>query len=296
MNKPIVFLFCLFFPAAVAFAQQPRLGGVRLENEKYKTIPLKSIQKSSPPGSAKTLRNSFEMMPMDQGHVLACACYSIAHAYGIRRKLHFDFKCPTEVPFELFSASYLFNQICPDRHCDSGVYLSEALDTLLSQGICPARAFPNDRFGCDSLPLPKHRVVADSFRILRYKRVFKLESECMTEPDYPDFFKNEIRNSAIGQIDIGNPVLVVLLVTPDFGDCPDGRNWVLPKEEAPVLGHAMVLVGYDDIRQEFELLNSFGPDWCDSGFVHISYEDFALTARYGYVMDPDWEYLNCMGK
>lgn len=44
-------------------------------------------------------------------------------------------------------------------------------------------------------------------------------------------------------------------------------------------GHAMVVVGYDDARGAYRVLNSWGTDWGDSGFVWWDYAD--LEGREG---------------
>ncbi|MCB9265005.1 MAG: C1 family peptidase [Lewinellaceae bacterium] len=294
-NRLVLFLL-LFLFTTNAFAQAHRLGGVRFEDEKYKTIPLKSALRSSEPGKAKSLRNLLKVSPMDQGHVSACASYSVAQALAIQRKLYLDENCPPPKPLEAFSASYSFNQLCINNDCDQGVYMSDVLEILVLQGICPASVFPNDRYGCDSLPLPSHREAARNYRISRYKRIFKLEEECLGEADYLRFFKEHLVQNAIALIDLNYPIIVVLEVTPDFGGCPDGKYWRLPKGVSPDIGHAMALIGYDDIRHEFELLNSFGPGWCDHGFVRISYDDFVRSVRYGFVVFLDGAARNCEGR
>jgi hypothetical protein len=51
-------------------------------------------------------------------------------------------------------------------------------------------------------------------------------------------------------------------------------------------GHAMCVVGYDDTKfgGSFEVMNSYGTNYGDGGFVWISYEDFAATVGEAYVM------------
>lgn len=283
-NRLVLFLL-LFLFAANAFAQAHQPGGVRFEDEKYKKIPLTSAVRSPITSNAKSLRNYLKFPPMDQGHVSACACYSIAQALSIQRKSWLDPTCPPQA----FSASFLFNQLCIDNDCDKGVFMSDALELLLHQGICPASVFPNDRYGCHSLPLPWHQQVARNFRISQYERVFKLEEECLGDPDYVP----SLLRTVIAHINNMYPVIVVMKVTPDFGDCPDGKYWRLPEGITPDIGHAMTLVGYDNIRREFELLNSFGPDWCDNGFVRISYEDFVRSVHYGFIVFLDGAVADC---
>lgn len=39
-------------------------------------------------------------------------------------------------------------------------------------------------------------------------------------------------------------------------------------------GHAVTIVGYDDVKQEFTLRNSWGTMWANHGYTTISYKDF----------------------
>jgi len=52
-------------------------------------------------------------------------------------------------------------------------------------------------------------------------------------------------------------------------------------------GHAMVIVGYDENRQAFQVLNSWGSNWCDNGFCWISYkymEEFGFAKGYASII------------
>ncbi|MDP6954012.1 MAG: C1 family peptidase, partial [Alphaproteobacteria bacterium] len=50
--------------------------------------------------------------------------------------------------------------------------------------------------------------------------------------------------------------------------------------------HAMVLVGYDDMRQAFKLINSWGQRWGEGGFGWIAYDTFAARANSAFVVEP----------
>ena len=43
-------------------------------------------------------------------------------------------------------------------------------------------------------------------------------------------------------------------------------------------GHAVVLIGYDDTTQTFNVLNSHGSDFADGGYFRLKYE---------YALNPD---------
>ncbi len=40
-------------------------------------------------------------------------------------------------------------------------------------------------------------------------------------------------------------------------------------------GHAISIVGYDDATQSFIIRNSWGPEWGEGGFAHVSYKDLS---------------------
>lgn len=48
-------------------------------------------------------------------------------------------------------------------------------------------------------------------------------------------------------------------------------------------GHAMAVIGYDDNRHggTFEIVNSWGEDWGQKGFLYVKYEDFVTYTRMG---------------
>ena len=57
-------------------------------------------------------------------------------------------------------------------------------------------------------------------------------------------------------------------------------------------GHALVVMGYDDSRKAFELMNSWGKGWANGGYVWIGYDDFAHYCKYAYLMNMEAETAN----
>jgi len=49
-------------------------------------------------------------------------------------------------------------------------------------------------------------------------------------------------------------------------------------------GHAMCVVGYDEGKEAFEIMNSWGEDWGDEGFCWVKYDDFGKYCKYGFTM------------
>ncbi len=79
----------------------------------------------------------------------------------------------------------------------------------------------------------------------------------------------------------GYPVLIGANVDADFVKQPAGRIW--NTIGTPIGGHAMVVVGYDDAKNAFRLMNSWGSQWADNGFCWVDYEHFRKVVNEGYV-------------
>lgn len=50
--------------------------------------------------------------------------------------------------------------------------------------------------------------------------------------------------------------------------------------------HPLVVVGFDEQREAFELLSCWGSKWGEGGYAWVSYKDFEDFARSGFVMVP----------
>lgn len=82
----------------------------------------------------------------------------------------------------------------------------------------------------------------------------------------------------------GNPVLVEFKTPPQTEALSGIRVW-----EPKKLGtesNALIVVGYDETEEAFELMGTWGKDWGTDGYVWISYEDFSKFAQDGFVMIP----------
>jgi C1A family cysteine protease len=67
------------------------------------------------------------------------------------------------------------------------------------------------------------------------------------------------------------PLVTTLTVYADFMSYSSG---VYKHVKGSALGgHAVSIIGYDDTTQSFIIRNSWGPEWGEGGFAHISYSD-----------------------
>ena len=88
----------------------------------------------------------------------------------------------------------------------------------------------------------------------------------------------------------GFPVVVGMFLTPDFRRIRKGDQYWSPKAtpKNQLYPHAMVVVGYNDIKKSFELMNSWGDQWGNKGFIWVKYDDFAKHCVLAYQLQlPD---------
>src|SRR5690606_32308106 len=90
------------------------------------------------------------------------------------------------------------------------------------------------------------------------------------------------------------PVVVGMVVLQNFLSLKSDDDMWFPQIGNTDLfgGHALVVMGYDDSRKAFELMNSWGKGWANGGYVWIGYDDFAHYCKYAYLMNMEAETAN----
>jgi hypothetical protein len=170
-------------------------------------------------------------------------------------------------PSHQFSPAFVYNQIRAGK-CGDGSVISDALKLMKKTGVVPLAEFPYDPQDCLTIPDNQTLTHAASFRIKDWLRV------------------NEKRLDDIkGQLYKGNPVIFGMSVNEDFHKLRGDEIYNDLSKPDPMQGHAMVLVGYDDSKQAFKLLNSWGTHWGNNGFGWVSYAAFLKRVQNTFVMD-----------
>lgn len=82
----------------------------------------------------------------------------------------------------------------------------------------------------------------------------------------------------------GHPVLVELKASPQLRQMMRTTTWVPPKDAS--MNFPLVVVGYNEAEQVFEVMSSWGSSWGRSGYLQVAYDDFGQYALNGYVLVP----------
>lgn len=168
-------------------------------------------------------------------------------------------------------------------HCDDGLFMYEATELLYKIGA--KKLFFPPYLTCESnwdQTTLKETVEYTSPYSLKEFYVVDMEN-----PDLIDFVKKII------YYDI--PVVAGFSITeslyPRSSSYPNGVSnsglWTPSELEDSIGGHAMCIVGYNDQMYggSFRVVNSWGDDYGDNGFIWIRYKDFKKYASEAYVFE-----------
>lgn len=218
-------------------------------------------------------------------HGSTCVAYSLASARTILHAKRNGWTDKNTITVNSFSPWFIYwrNRNPDDVDCSQGLDADRAVEDLLNAGVQHlvkveyGEYYPfTDRVLTNHYP-PEYAVDVAEARAYALKEAYRLET------------LDEIRFS----LAIGMPVMIGMYPPDSFMEAWQVDTWAPREGEAPVLenGHAMVVVGYDDGKLgggALEILNSWGPDWGDGGYIWVGYEDvLAFTAGAYALADGD---------
>lgn len=229
----------------------------------YEQIPLTQLHRDFLPVSVD-LSARFPS-PGSQGRMGSCVAWAVGYA-ARSYYAHVTEKRSRNSARHIPSPAYIYHSVRPGG-CDGGSHITSALELLKTGSPSLAQAPYSDR-SCHR-PTAKMKNAATDFRIEGWRRV-----------DYgnPDQIK--------AQLAAGNPVIFGMKTTPQsFHSARRGPVYEWNGEAgAAQSGHAITIVGYDDRKQAFRIVNSWGRNWGDRGFLWIGYDSAARLGDEAYVM------------
>ncbi|MDR2686843.1 MAG: InlB B-repeat-containing protein [Oscillospiraceae bacterium] len=191
--------------------------------------------------------------PGDQGEQESCTGWAVAYALRSSQE-----EVDSWDSSMLFSPTYVYNQI--NNGMDKGSNIIQAINLLVEQGVCNLEDMPYD--DSDYLTQPNRAQKASAY-------------ENRADAAFTVSGANQIKQAIItnGGAVIGVPVY------PDFDAISTGDPVYDDASGDSRGNHAICLVGYDDSKQAFKFINSWGPDWGLDGFGYVSYE---IACAWGY--------------
>lgn len=272
--KKTILLSYLLITVGISFAQ-----GLKLDPAKYKSaeqyVAPKENGFSAASLPAKISYRQYCPAPNYQGEVSTCVGWAAAYgALSTQLNIQMGITNYTHKWARAFDPHFIYSFIKKedDQWCKNGTSLSSALSVLEQYGCKPMVWEPwlkcNDNTTFNDFTLQ----LASQYKIEDWKAV---PSEGIVENTKMALYYKL-------------PVLIGVYLTESFmkGTALGAGVWTPQAGEKFIGGHAMCVIGYDNNKNggSFEVINSYGEEYGDKGFVWIPYKDFANLVGEAYVM------------
>ena len=280
MTKNINRLIILFLLiTSTLHAQNRKAKGLVLDDAEYQITPQKATlltrDFTSMPSSASLKK--YCPVPGDQGTYGTCVAWSSTYAArSIIEAIRNNWTDPETIKKEAFAPgyTYYYTKDATDVNCVEGTRLGEALTLHKERGVPKFSVLQETCLPSE----PDETVIisAEANKIKDYVRLFGTSDEAQT--------KIQSVKKALAE---KHPVLIGMSVTESFSDAKE--FWTPLAEDSPYKGsgHAMCVIGYDDAKGAFEIMNSWGTTWGKGGFTWVKYAHFAEYVKYGYEIYPE---------
>ncbi|MEM1122198.1 MAG: C1 family peptidase [Bacteroidota bacterium] len=282
MFQKIIYLFLL-----VIIGQQAIAQGLLMDedsDERYEQLPRLPDLNDGGKAENKALEGITEWslkaycpQPKYQGTASTCVGWAVGYAaLTIQRAIANEWKGQTDLITEnAFSPMFIYNQI-KLSDCQAGAHVDAAMQLLRNKGDVLATRFDKSLSDCSIMPTAADFIEAANHKILDFATLFSHKANRTTKI-------NRIKLSLIQN----RPVVVGMRLLNNFQQLKRGAAtyWQPTKGDTKRYGgHALVVVGFDDSRGAFEVMNSWGTEWGNGGFIWVKYEDFAKFCQYGFQM------------
>ena len=261
-------VIAVLFVAPAAGAQTHATGLVMMRPDQLAKVPPAFTPFSGDALPARVDLSSEFPPPGNQGAQGSCVAWATAYALRsyenhVRSRESLVTGDGRIDSARVFSPAFVYNQINNGR--DAGSLFSDALQLMQTRGVAPLQYMPYSPDDYTTLPSQTALSVAANYRIAFWKQVN------VNDPV-------ELKS----QLNAGYPVIIGAVIDQGFDQAGKGFVWdhVAGKQLG---GHAMLVVGYDDSRNAFRVLNSWGTDWGDNGYYWLDYAFFPQVVNEAFV-------------
>lgn len=194
----------------------------------------------------------------DQGHLGSCTANAIGFCY------HFDeLKQKEAQPFTPSRLFIYYNERNLEGHVseDSGAEIHDGIQVIHSLGVCSENDWPYNIDKFKEKPSDNCYTSALSHKTIDYRAISQ---------------KLDQLKSALIE---GFPVVFGFSVYESFESQEVAKTGIMPipkPDEKLLGGHAVALVGFDNIKKVFIVRNSWGSGWGDKGYFYMPY-DFIIN-------------------
>ena len=205
--------------------------------------------------------------------------YALSTQYNVR----FGIKDRIQIASHSFDPYYIYSMIkSRDKEdCSKGSYFDETLDILQKAGA--KKMFIAPFLTCNT-QWSQEKIKS----VLPYTMPYSIDSwgAAIVDSEFVGIAKNALYNDYPLVFGVGvTKSLYSKSSDNNIGMSADGL-WRPSNSEERLGGHAMTIVGYDDYKfgGAFRVVNSWGQDYGDNGYLWITYSDFIKNVKAAYIM------------
>ncbi len=168
----------------------------------------------------------------------------------------------------IFSVKYVYNQTKITADCNAGTSITLTLDLMKTIGVCTNQTMPYVDGDCATMPTAAQNTEAANFKIGSYSKMLNTDQTAIKTMIYQK-----------------HPVIFSAVMDNSFTNAGPGFIWS-SYSGSGALPHCMIICGYDDAKQAYKVMSSWGTTWGDAGFSWINYDFFSVkTGYYVYAMN-----------
>ena len=253
----------------ISQAQSQGLGCVASPAEAFATHPHARIAATRGADRPKQFSLAADLPAVgDQGETGSCVGWSTAYycystSIARQRKLSPEERKDSRF---LFSPAFIWHQF-NEGNPKKGMHIYQAFDMLAKQGCATLADMPWKESDVDSKPSEAAKTRAERYKARQAVSLFK--GSASGEAGDPDKLRNWLW-------EIRQPFVIGIPVYQEFFHVPHDADFVYkPTDNKGALAglHAVCIVGYDEDKHAFLMVNSWSEKWANKGFVWLD-EDF----------------------
>jgi C1A family cysteine protease len=200
--------------------------------------------------------------PGNQGNEGSCVPFAIVYAARSIEQFYKTKATSYSYNTNIFSPEYIYNQT-KFSDCTSGTSSQKVLDLLQSQGVITWQSMPySDINGCSLMPTSSQLIEAANYKISSYVKIV-----------------NSDRNAIKTMVFSNHPVIITIIADNSFVNAKSGFIWKV-NSGSGALPHTLIICGYDDSKNAYKVMNSWGTSWADGGYSWIDYDFFPSQSSY----------------
>jgi C1A family cysteine protease len=200
---------------------------------------------------------------IDQGGLGSCTANATAFAYAFDEIKQTNKEC--FLPSRLF-IYYNSRLLEGTTETDSGASLRDAVKSIKIYGVCDEHYWIYDPLKFNIKPIHKAYEEAEKTKGITYLALNF--DDCQTQNDICQVIKNALKS--------GFPIVFGCAIYESFESEEVASTGQVPipdtNNEELMGGHALCIIGYDDIKSSFLIKNSWGPNWGIKGYCYMPYD------------------------